>query len=565
MARTNHSQSDIRIEERIKNIVLHGTSSHPRAIQQAMSAFQSRWLVVMYRGLDKVIVPEILVILLLLPDEVFDIVFQCPSYFFYLYALATGLSNSICTETQLQELYELGVPESTILNQHHQLADLFSQFRLPDDFSLDQLILHLTLQDQLDSRSPYHSDTTIAKADMHTDSVWDALNSKDPARIFQADYDSGDDVRKLFAFQMSSALTGLINQSPENLANLSTDKISQVQNSILVSGFLDGFEAIDLLCDVLLVNGLPHDLQLRVLYSISHFASRKGSHYNKISQTIIDFISDEKQDLRSQVCAARLLRHYYLDINQIKALITIMEDSDKKLSKILHHILLDTFIKFARPEMWASVVDAITPERLSPYDVISLLNAAKRDGQDVNNHVVNVGKWPVRKQIVDYLISLSIENAQYRYDAIGLLRNHVKQEQVMQWMKDLLFKLHESQKSITDQSMLKSLEDDSWNSVRDVQVKLSYQWQENCWISIVQYLKMNNWPEDMIRFIPAMLETKMVEAVSLVENIAMLLPPGKWTETTLENLFKLTEIQALDEKTRQKALATYNLLANRRV
>jgi len=93
-----------------------------------------------------------------------------------------------------------------------------------------------------------------------------------------------------------------------------------------------------------------------------------------------------------------------------------------------------------------------------------------------------------------------------------------------------------------------------------MQIKLENQWQVGNWEKIISYLITNNWPEDMIKFIPALLGTKNGQAVSTIKNFITQLPLGKWRETTLENLLKLAENQSLDANLRQNALSAYNLL-----
>ena len=548
---TAKNNTNENIEEKIKLIILHGTSNHPRAIQQAMSAFQSRWLVVRYRDLEQKIIPEILAILLLLPPNMFDAIFNCPSYFFYLYALATGNPNSVCTALKLQELYELGLPKKTILDQYRYLSDLFSQYDLPEGFNYDDLIPHLTLQ---------YVDIVAVKADTNTDPVWDALNSKDPARIVQADHDRGDDVCSLFSLQMSTALTDIINQPAEDLRKMSKEKKDQLQNAIIVAGLLDSLEAIDLLCELLTIEGLSTDIQIRVLYSISHYSFRKGKQSTRASQTIIDFVSNANKNLRARVCAVRLARHLYLVPAQSVILINLLENAEKRTPRILHNAILDTIIDFRWKETWETIIDTITPEMLSPGDVINLLSRRKIGDSTAGGQEAELGQWPIRKEIVDYLIDLSVKSIEYRDPAVWLLKNHENQERAMQWITDLVLKCQEAKKSLADNTVFKSLEEDCWDTLQGMQIKLENQWQVGNWEKIISYLITNNWPEDMIKFIPALLGTKNGQAVSTIKNFITQLPLGKWRETTLENLLKLAENQSLDANLRQNALSAYNLL-----
>lgn len=311
------------IHRRVRQVLERVPAYRPRATLQAYNAFLQRWLVVRLQGSENIFYPELLALLLLIQyvwPDIFHRISTNPYYFFYLHALATGRDNHFCTQSEMAEIKDLGLP-LYIREKNIYPYDDPNLFRLLEiwDFknilpanidppgTLSILWSHITLDPTLQNQSIYPE---------KREEIWATLVSGDPARI------------KLLQFYLSELLTQDyeqpllesvldLNKELERTGNETDQFFMDAEVRVFALGLIGNKEETAKVLMELLSSspGLRTNIKLRIVYAIERLMQKmeKNKRDNMISKLVQGVLindrtsKDPEQRIRVKIAK---LAHY---------------------------------------------------------------------------------------------------------------------------------------------------------------------------------------------------------------------------------------------------------------
>lgn len=289
-----------------RSIFAQGPTGNPRAVLQAHNSFQARWAIIQQRKFAKLIRADVLAAILVLQyawPKLFEQIFNYPELFFYLHALIKPVSNEkleevvpnkICTETEIQEVFELGLPfttKPTALAEGLGDPDLARLLRalIACPEGVEHLVSHITLMPATDRP---------AATGVHLNIPAASLLSGDPVLIkFAVRTDGGWNQQVPI---LSNSLSSLrLDTSGEDLhhAIKVVFALGRLRDERILPALIQLAHSAD---------RLPVSLVLRVIYALAHQAST--GHVQAFSE-LLELLkkSDLSDAIRMRV--ARVLKY----------------------------------------------------------------------------------------------------------------------------------------------------------------------------------------------------------------------------------------------------------------
>lgn len=502
-------------------ILVQGPSATPRIALQAYQSFDARWRVVKLRGLDKIVDAQTLAVILLLQyayPDVFESVFNHPELLFYLYALVKEKEpNSVCQETEVEELRDLGLPayinskgkseeEILILKRFWRKPDLNRLLgalpALPEGFDIDLLFTHLTLV-----RKGEEDKKTLAPVGVQID-PWEALTSGDPVLIKFSMRTHGDTAA------MSSILLNhlidlvdMFQPKPLHTPHDQSEMIGRVSRAIFALGRIGDKSFVQFIGEWLRnpVN-LPKEILFRTIYALGHQATKPDAPNPEARRTLVELVGNKNAYTAARIRAARLLRFCNeLSAEEIEKFLSFLRTKQRpKIS-----IALRMTIK-------ATVRDAQWRDR-----VLERLQPDKYNAEDVYEFSVNAKTWPTH--IASYWKKIAHTEGGMGDRAFGLIENYRDLPQAMRWLAELI-----PHSIVRVAACLKK--------IGDIQRDES-KWHSEIWDTLFHRLQQRRDESTWHQFIDSLRRTSKNEAAQMLgEQIFLYKKERRWREYVIQSL-----------------------------
>lgn len=505
---------------KIQSILSLNPMSQPRAVLQAYSAFLNRWEIIQQRDIQNEVFPEALAVLLVIQyvwPKVYERICSYPQHFFYLHALTTGAKNKFCSNIEIDEIRELGLAA----NEHEIQFAIIRQ----NEFSL--LMNELDLSKWPKPISTLRSHLLLSSNEHHPqtrpEQIWEVLQSGDPVRIKYVLQENSIEVTKVFRGHTISFLAEISDQAKYNKTSVSSHDIESAEKVLVAAGIINDSQVIPAIIDLLESTSLTIRLQARAVYALGNYAAKN----NELAiSALIKFVQAKENITQTiQTRAAHLLK--YCDIGNENIALLLEEikitEHKKKASSLLRAIIKESIIN---ANWWEQALEMIDPSLLSPEDIIDFCLGPQR--QETS------GKWP--ENLASYLIELAVNKPAFRERAYELLEGHKKEDVVIDWLATLSLKLAGIPESY--EPWLKKC----WTSMAEIQKKLLKEknedaWKKTTWESVIDFLKKNSWPEEMVGFVFVVSEIEDIETINFLSGMYKFAPSvGSWKRSIRQQL-----------------------------
>lgn len=513
-------------------------AGNPRAVLQAYNTFQARWGVIQARQLETKVDARTLVVLLLLQyawREVFTRIFYYPHLFFYLHALTTAQPNSICSATELDELYDLGAPTVTSDSplkefRRPELAQLFraltslpTQLNDPNKAVVDSLMLHISLVTEV---SPLGNDL---------EEPWTALISGDPARIRFAARASGRIQQDLLPL-LFGQLAVLSARTPQNDVRDDEEPLQVANRAIFALGRVSGEIATKAL--LLLAQSpetVPPAILSRLIYALAHHASAEPpqSLGESALEALADMVNNDRIDDANRIRAARLLRYCPKPDDDSN------EQRKRPFNERLTEIL--SLLKPEWPRRVSGILQTTIRESLLQSDWLSdalwLMDPNKFDPEEIHVWAVETNRqkkdWPER--IGEHLAQLAHKKERLSEEAFQLLGSYHSRTDAIRWLTLLA--------CISD-----SYRNESLKKIAELQKSIA-DWQKPAWKELEEFITSRNKEDELMALCRALGDAvsgpkekyKNEEAVSAIRRLHSMGNTRRWREQVREILEELSD------------------------
>jgi len=467
-------------------------------VLQAYNSFQARWAIIQQRKLAEFVRADVLAVLLMLHyawPKLFEQIFNYPELFFYLHALTKSVPNEICTETERQEVFDLGLlstPEPPAWSKGLLDPDLSRLLQAlpacPKD--IERLVSHITMMPSTD---------VPAATGVHLNIPATSLLSGDPVLIKFAVRTSG----------WKQLIPILIN----SLSSLKLDTLGEDLDHAIKVVFALGRLRDERVLPVLIqlahsADRLPVSLVLRVVYALAHQASNGGDQaFSELRELLkTNELSDA---IRTRV--AGVLQYCKPSDEQLTrqiacVLALLSPDWPARTSGSLRLSVKESLL--AHPGQALRVL--AQPQRLSPEDLLDLCAAATSKSES----------WPWR--VARYLIALAKRPDLIGNRAFELIQGVADQAARVRWLIWVILTTERSRPDCLDLASKAQAavqgdgkEAEQKGSGNSIELKL-VPWQGRAWRLLAKRLtdeKQEEW------LIDALGKTNHTEAVQMLKNV----------------------------------------------
>lgn len=331
-----------------RQVFTQGPKQKPREVIEAYNTFQSVWRVLQRRDLNSSTAPQLhaaLVLIHYIWPKVFEQIVRYPELFFDLHAMATTEPNSVCSQTEIEEMLSLGCPASNsgamverMGHDHPDLLRLLAAVSLPGNLDWDGLYEILTLVKG--QRAPQ---------ERHLIEVSQALMSGDPSLVkFAKRVRKGEIERERVAWLMEF-LTEKTNKSHGDESPSDTDESlakhteQEMIKALFALGRIEDARAVDSLIKVIKERtNYTGAVVTRTLFALAHLAkTAHETEKSKISVEVEGLLKDEGIALSLRLRALRLFGFALPDESEVRqSLIRLSLHSDMRLIR-------DTALRYA--------------------------------------------------------------------------------------------------------------------------------------------------------------------------------------------------------------------------
>lgn len=299
------SNSFVKARQAALWVFTQGPRQLPRETIEAYNTFQSWWLVVEKRDLQKIISPQLLAALILIHyvwPQIFEQISCFPEFFFDLHGLVSNSDNrkvnDVYLNTESEEVLSLGCPSengNAMVEQTRRdypgLLKLLSLIHLPENLTLNGFYQALTL-----------TTNHLAPSGRYLIEVRGALLSGDSSLVKFANRAHGGQVAKEnVPWLLEFLLDTTIKRGDQELDAASKQKMIR---AIFALGRIGGKHAVEPLI-IIIENREKHtdEIVTRTLFALAHLAEFENE---KISQVIADLLEDKFASMVLHVRSLRL-------------------------------------------------------------------------------------------------------------------------------------------------------------------------------------------------------------------------------------------------------------------
>lgn len=494
-----------------RSIFAQGPVGNPRAVVQAYNSFQARWAIVQKRKFNQPIQADVLAVILVLQyawPALYKQISNYPEMFFYLHALATWSPNSFCTYTEIQEIFDLGLPSTSMpspLSEGLRDPDLIRLLQALSacPWGVEHLVSHLTLTDD------------PAKTGVHLIAPNALLLSGDPALIKFG----------IRTYGWEKELFLLINALTNLKQDTSGKDLRRAINIIFTLGRLPDDRALQAL--ILLASSIPQlpiAVTLRLIYALGHRAlDGRELAFSELLKLL------ERPDLTDEMRtrAVQVLRHCKLSeehlIQQTACELNLLsQDGLTQTSGWLRLNVKENLL--ARPEQ--ALCAMINPQKFSPKDVLDLCAAATEKSETwpwrIARHLIAWAKQadPVGDRAFELIKGIADRAARVRWLIWVALTTHRPRPDCLR----LAGKAQAAQQVPPDESKSIPTEPTPW--------------QSRAWRLLIKRL-VDEKQEELL--IAALGETNHTEAIQMLKGLYKAIPEIRIREQIRQVLEKFKE------------------------
>lgn len=495
------------VYRRVRRVLERVPAYRPRATLQAYNAFLQRWLVVRLQGSEKIFFPELLALLLLIQyiwPDIFHRISANPYYFFYIHALATGRANLHCTQSEMAEIKDLGLPIN-IREKNIYPYDDPNLFRLLDiwDFDfidptevsevLSVLWSHITLDPSLRSQPVFPE---IREA------VWATLISGDPARIKLLQYSLSETVSRDYEQPLLESVLDL-NKEFDRAGDKSNQLIADAEVRVFALGLIGSREETPKVLKEILTStpGLHTSLKLRIVYAIERLMQKVdgAKRHEMISSLVQDVLingrSSKEPEQRVRVRIAKLAHYGIFLSSDLKKIIKLLfkESNENVLVKLA---LIESWEKASWRDEALMLLTPKVIAKMIPADILKICES---------------GSWP--EALGNYFIQLAQQsNEEHSSRSFSIIRNFPNRADgtqgptdklnIIKWLSDLIQTSERFRK-------------ESWGDIAMLQNDQLVSWSTQTWASLKSFA-INN---DDLSIIHALKDIKRSEARNLLQSM----------------------------------------------
>lgn len=479
-----------RIYQTVRMVLQSGPANRPRAILQAYQTFIHEWILIRIKGLEHVMHPDILALLSLIQytwPDMFAAVRKNPYYFFYLHILAANKPNSVCNQAELDEINDLGLPavaQSVWWRnlQYPELNRLFRNIELDNDFTIDDLALHITLDKHV-------------RISLSEDQPWEELVSGDPARIKAMI--SRMPLGLGYESQLLNHVTDLINEikqdvrGGEDSSKEVKELIDRAEAVIFALGLgSENPECVDFLTQTLLESQeISLSVRLRITYALAYAAQR--GNQNAISSLLSEILFQRKEDLLPfRIRVAHLCRSFVLTRPQISTLLSIVSDQNE--NSRVHKNIIESWLHAS----WGPIAfEVAIQEKLNELNIKDVLEIC-----EFFIHPNSDWMDPVLPQLGKHILAIvqqddPIISEKAFYLLLEVPTSSKRKILLMSWLCELI---QRSSKFFSK----------CWQIIGDLQKDRDIAWQIDIWKQLLLFALEN----DEILLVKTLVNTQRLEA-----------------------------------------------------
>ena len=163
-------------------------------------------------------------------------------------------------------------------------------------------------------------------------------------------------------------------------------------------------------------------------------------------------------------------------------------------------------------------LERIDPTHFDPEDILDFCLGPQEPE--------TAGDWP--EHLANYLIELAVKESGLRERIYSLLETHKNEDAVIDWLANLSIQLASLPEPC--EPWLRRC----WVSMMEIQKNMlekenEHVWKSSTWETILDFIRNNGWPEEMVGFVSIISEIETIEAIDFLRSMYMIAPEfGSW-------------------------------------